>query len=329
MERGLLKDEELSYNNDRNIWKRWFLFLSFLCFVSIVINLVITGLLFRKVNDELDLKGVTPSLDIICAQSCSSLCLAKSNCFNPCYQSCLNPPATKSVLGKFLKKDAIQHVGVTVSNLSRSVEFYTQILGGALVPGAGGDGWNGNDVLNLLFQKEMLDANQQNKTTPEMKIPDLGNNGSDTLAARYINFGSLQVELLDYRAKEKFNTSSHLPFYHSSSSPSVVNNMHIAWRLHPTEDLNAFINTLESECVKRGFLEVKCNRIISVKDEEERKKVGEEKKYNSFLVEGGPFKGWALAYCKGPDGEQFEFTQEFSAAKVDFEQGLAAYLTNN
>lgn len=43
---------------------------------------------------------------------------------------------------------------------------------------------------------------------------------------------------------------------------------------------------------------------------------------NSYAVTTGGFKGWHLAYCKGPDGEQLEFNQVADDAASDFNQAL-------
>ena len=48
---------------------------------------------------------------------------------------------------------------------------------------------------------------------------------------------------------------------------------------------------------------------------------------NSFEVTDGTFKGWSLAYCKGPDGEQLEFNQVKEEAKKDFDEALVKYLS--
>lgn len=46
---------------------------------------------------------------------------------------------------------------------------------------------------------------------------------------------------------------------------------------------------------------------------------------NSYYLATGAFKGWHLAYCKGPDGEQLEFNQVDESAASDFDQALQTY----
>jgi len=266
-----------------------------------------------------------------CGYSCGQVCIGKPKavCFDPCYKSCDDGANNNSsaVLSDYFRRDFIHHVGLTVSNLTQSVDFYVNILGGVEVIGAGGDSWRGDDVFNLLFQKELLDSYATNKSLSDEKIANLATNGTDVLAARYINFGALQVELLDYRAYEG-TTGSSLPFYHNTSSPSVVNNMHICLYLKDSVDMDSFVLTLESEAKKRGYDKVKCNRIVHVDNEQEREQVGEQLIYNSYLVTNGPFTGWRLVYCKGPDGEQFELAQALSKAKEAFQEATTAYVTS-
>ena len=51
---------------------------------------------------------------------------------------------------------AIQHVGVTTSNLTKSVVVSYQCNGWGKVLNAGGDGWKGDDVYQLLMQAALV-----------------------------------------------------------------------------------------------------------------------------------------------------------------------------
>jgi len=53
-------------------------------------------------------------------------------------------------LGHFLQ--GIQHVGITVENLDKSLEFYTEVLGGKLAVGE--TRLVGDTIQNTIFQKE-------------------------------------------------------------------------------------------------------------------------------------------------------------------------------
>lgn len=50
---------------------------------------------------------------------------------------------------------------------------------------------------------------------------------------------------------------------------------------------------------------------------------------NSYVVTTGGFRGWHLAYCKGPDGEQLEFNQVAELAADDFNQALQVQREKN
>mmetsp|Transcript_5281 Transcript_5281/g.5749 ORF Transcript_5281/g.5749 Transcript_5281/m.5749 type:complete len:342 (-) Transcript_5281:68-1093(-) len=298
-----------------------------------IAGVLTTNLVFSVLTWNYHTTGA--EFNVICSYSCGQTCIGKGvpDCYKPCFDACVNPQSDKksnSVLGGYIRRDAVHHVGVTVSNLTASVDFYTNILGGALVPEAGGDNWNGDDVLNLLFQENILQGRRKDPqaTLEDLEVADLSTDGTDTLAARYISFGTLNIELLDYRAINKSANNSHVPYTYEHTSPSIVPAMHICFYLHDDVVMNDFILKLEDESKSRGYDKVKCNRIIEVKDEEERVKVGKEKIYNSFVVTDGNFQGWRLTYCKGPDGEQFEIAQATGRAKKLFSEALGTYLSS-
>ena len=91
-----------------------------------------------------------PFTNTACATQCAPLCVVESDssCFKGCYHSCdahmqfVRPAA----LSEWILPNAIQHTGITTSNLTRSYLFYTEILGGVEVLNAGGDGWKGDSV---------------------------------------------------------------------------------------------------------------------------------------------------------------------------------------
>eukprot|EP00998_Keelungia_sp_KM082_P005634 NODE_1942_length_1177_cov_8.936190_g1926_i0.p1 GENE.NODE_1942_length_1177_cov_8.936190_g1926_i0~~NODE_1942_length_1177_cov_8.936190_g1926_i0.p1 ORF type:complete len:353 (+),score=47.59 NODE_1942_length_1177_cov_8.936190_g1926_i0:108-1061(+) len=269
----------------------------------------------------------TQPVNVLCSYSCGVTCVgqASADCFQPCYAACTIPTnSSTSDLGNYFRRDMIQHVGLTVSNMTASLEFYIDVMGGVLDPNAGGDGWTGDDVQNLLMQKEMLDARASNRSFDDYDIADIRANGTDTMGARYISFGNVHLELLQYGPKP--GQSTHQPAYHNTSVPSVVNNMHFALHLHDDISMNEFVLTYEAACLKRGWTKCRCNRIIHVDSEQERIAIGQKLIYNSYLVQDGGFQGWRLAYCKGPDGEQLEMVQANGAAATDFTEGTIGYL---
>lgn len=127
--------------------------------VLVVLNIALTASLVAVVQSDsaacsagADANAYSNSA---CVNLCSPVCAGFSGagCFSGCYKACNNTAtatfARPAVLGTWLAPDAIQHVGVTTSNLSRSVRFYTEIMGGVEVVSAGGDGWKVGSIALL------------------------------------------------------------------------------------------------------------------------------------------------------------------------------------
>eukprot|EP00936_MAST-01D_sp_MAST-1D-sp1_P002804 g2804.t1 len=266
--------------------------------------------------------------NLMCASECSSVCLANNDhgsCYATCYASCVSRYSVErpSVLGPYLELKAVQHVGLTTSNLSRSVAFYTEVVGGVEVLDAGGPGWRGDDVYQLLMAHELWRGPPYS-----LYAANLSTDGPYALDARYINFGPLQLELLDYGPVDASMQGARFPLFPNTTAPSVATNMHISFDVRPDADLNKFVDTLETESHKRGFKNVECNRVVKVANYSEAVTASARNpKVNSYFVTTGPFRGWRLAYCKGPDNEQLEFNQVIENAKEDFQQAQAQYLT--
>ena len=141
-------------------------------------------------------------------------------------------------LGNWILPQAIQHVGVTTSNLTKSVAFYTNVMGGVEVLNAGGDGWKGDDVYQLLMQAALVRGG-----VAASFAADLSKSGSSSLDARYISFGSMIIELLDYHSDEAVLQRSLFPkFSESNVAPSVAGNMHISFNVRPEKNLNELVN---------------------------------------------------------------------------------------
>jgi catechol 2,3-dioxygenase-like lactoylglutathione lyase family enzyme/limonene-1,2-epoxide hydrolase len=241
-------------------------------------------------------------------------------------------PEAKLGLGHLLQ--GVQHVGVTVEDMERSLEFYTEVLGGKLVVGE--DNLMGDGMQNTLFQKEELEAIAQGIDPQSLDLPNLRD--EKALDIRFISFGNTCVELLHIK-----NPKSHsLRASAVKSIPSQVghvNAMHISFHVKENIDLNLFAKQLEEECQKRGFTNVVFNRIIRVKSAQERRNVVQ--KYNSFKMwndpdamagapsqpdwRDDPMEGWALFYCKGPSGEQLEFNQVTRKVKGRFQEAQEQY----
>jgi catechol 2,3-dioxygenase-like lactoylglutathione lyase family enzyme len=244
----------------------------------------------------------------------------------------------KSELGNYLQ--GVQHFGVTVNDMAKSLEFYTEVLGGKLV--VSGDGYWGEVLHNTLFQKEELDALNLESFPKTIEIPDIRDGTKESLDIRFISFGNVAVELIHFRdAKLTPNAPNWIGQNHTcnpieKTCVGYAPNMHLSFHVKDDIDLNQFAKTLEEECRKRE-IDLICNRIIRVNSEEERRKVALNYTANKFwndpnyFVEGysdsdfGDFYGWSLFYAKGPNGEQLEFNQVTRKIKGLFINAQAEY----
>jgi len=105
-------------------------------------------------------------------------------------------------------------------------------------------------------------------------------------------------------------------------SPAFPRMMHICFHIRDDVDFNKFIADLEAESARRGMTQVRANRTITVRSEQERlaAPIGS----NSNAITEGQSNGWTLIYCKGPEGEQLEFVQALGPVKRTFDNALAA-----
>ena len=142
----------------------------------------------------------------------------------------------------------------------------------------------------------------------------------------FITFGNVALELLQYRdadvAPESEGNHAY-PAEHPYSSPAFVNNMHLSFWLGDDVDPDQFATQLEEASHAAGLTQVRCNRVVPVGSEDERKNVPSSA--NSFKITEGGFEGWTLFYVKGPDGEQLEFNQVRGAAKRAFDKADSTF----
>jgi alkylhydroperoxidase/carboxymuconolactone decarboxylase family protein YurZ/ketosteroid isomerase-like protein/catechol 2,3-dioxygenase-like lactoylglutathione lyase family enzyme len=240
-------------------------------------------------------------------------------------------PNVNSGLGNYLK--GVHHFGVTVNDMAKSLEFYTEILGGKLVVSE--NSLVGDTIQNTLFQEDELDATNQGIDPKTVGIPNL-RDSSEALDIKFISFGNACVELLHF--KDTASTSSSPQTAKSiPSHVGHVNAMHLSFHVREDVDLNIFAKLLEEECQRRGMTNVVFNRVIRVKSEGERKNIALKYNSNKFWYEQdslagneseeefGEFEGWALLYCKGPNGEQLEFNQATRKVKEHFEEAKEEY----
>lgn len=238
----------------------------------------------------------------------------------------------KSGLGHYLQ--GVQHFGLTVYDMGKAMEFYTEVLGGKVA--LSGDGFIGPVLHNTLFQKEDIEAIERGIDPKTLGVPNLRDGSDGAIDVRFISFGNTVVEVIHFRDAKLTPDAPNL-FPKVSSCVGYGNVPHLSFYVKDDVDLNQFAKLLEEECQRRGLTEVVCNRVIDVKSEAERKNL--PLKYNAnkfwnepeYFVEGysdsefGDWEGWSLFYCKGPNGEQLEFNQVTRKAKQNFTRAEAEY----
>jgi catechol 2,3-dioxygenase-like lactoylglutathione lyase family enzyme len=221
----------------------------------------------------------------------------------------------------------VQHFGLTVDDLDRSVEFYVEVLGGKLA--LSGDGFSGEELYHTLFQRDYLDAARRGIDPRTLGVVDLRDGSRAVLDVRIISFGNATVELLRVRA---VGGVGMVP-----TGVGHSNVGHLCFDVREDVDLNEFALALEAECQRRG-ISVGCNRIVRVNSEAERRAADARFAANKFWADPkypfpgrsddgfGDFHGLGFFYCKGPNGEQIEFCQLKNEAKARVAESQRQYL---
>jgi catechol 2,3-dioxygenase-like lactoylglutathione lyase family enzyme len=214
----------------------------------------------------------------------------------------------------------VQHFGLTVQNMERAYEFYTQVLGGAEVFRHGD--FQGDAVQNTLLADQEIVAAEKHVEPATIGVPDL-RAGTQRLDVRFIQFDNMVLELLQYRdADQPMGTPNSFAEPVQHMSPAFPRMMHICFYVRDDVDFNKFITDLEAESARRGMTQVRANRTIRVHSEAERRAAPQSA--NTNKVTQAPSDGWELIYCKGPEGEQLEFVKALGPVKKRFSDALAA-----
>lgn len=214
----------------------------------------------------------------------------------------------------------VQHFGLTVQNMDRAFEFYTEVLGGTEVMRDGD--FHGERIHNTLLTDQEIEARVRQVSPRTMGIPDL-RSGAQRLDVRFVQFDNVVIELLKYRNAEQSAGSDAAfaePLDHMS--PAFPRMMHICFHIRDDVDFNKFIADLEAESARRGMTKVRANRVVTVKTEQER--LAAPMEANSNAITEGQSNGWTLIYCKGPEGEQLEFVQALGPVKRTFDSAREA-----
>jgi hypothetical protein len=142
---------------------------------------------------------------------------------------------------------------------------------------------------------------------------------------RFVQFDNVVIELLQYRdADQPQGSGESFAEPRDRMSPAYPRSMHICFHLRDDVDFDKFIVDLEAESARRGMTQVKANRVITVRTEDERRSA--PRSANSNKIREGASNGWALIYCKGPEGEQLEFVQALDPVKQTFARAKTAHL---
>ena len=101
-------------------------------------------------------------------------------------------------------------------------------------------------------------------------MPDL-EGGEQRLDVRFIQFDNVVIELLQYRdAEQPMGSGDSFAEPRDHMSPAYPRSMHICFYIRDDVDFNKFIRDLEAEIARRGMTQVKANRVITVRTEQER-----------------------------------------------------------
>jgi len=219
-------------------------------------------------------------------------------------------------LGRRLQ--GVQHFGVTVQNMDRAFEFYTEVLGGNEVMRDGD--FHGDPIHNTILAHEEIIAHERKVDPRTVGVPDL-RGGSQRLDVRFVQFENVVIELLQYRdAIQPMGSGDSWAEPREHMSPAYPRSMHICFYIRDDVDFDKFIHDLEAEAGRRGMTQVKANRTIIVTTEEQRKAA--PMNTNTIKIREGKSNGWSLIYCMGPEGEQLEFVQALGPVKQTFKEAL-------
>jgi catechol 2,3-dioxygenase-like lactoylglutathione lyase family enzyme len=212
----------------------------------------------------------------------------------------------------------VQHFGITVQNMDRAFEFYTEVLGGTEVLRDGD--FKGEPVHYTILADQEIDAHARKVDPRTIGVPDL-KGGSQRLDVRFVQFENVVIELLQYRdAAQPMGNGDSWAEPRDHMSPAYPRSMHICFYIRDDVNFDTFITDLEAECARRGMTQVRANRTVAVRTEDERRAAPASA--NTIKIREGASNGWSLVYCKGPEGEQLEFVQVLAPVKKTFADAL-------
>ena len=163
----------------------------------------------------------------------------------------------------------VQHFGVTVQNMDRAFEFYTEVLGGNEVMRDGD--FHGEKIHYTIMADQEILARELKVNPRTMGVADL-RGGEQRLDVRFVQFDNVVIELLQYRdAQQRMGSGDSWAEPRDHMSPAYPRSMHICFYIRDDVDFDKFIHDLEAEAARRGMTQVKANRTTTVTTEEQRK----------------------------------------------------------
>jgi catechol 2,3-dioxygenase-like lactoylglutathione lyase family enzyme len=232
-------------------------------------------------------------------------------------------PADRNTAPLGARLQGVQHFGLTVQNMDRAFEFYTEVLGGTEIMRDGD--FHGERIHNTLLTDQEIEARIRQVNPRTMGVPDL-RSGAQRLDVRFIQFDNVVIELLQYRdAGQPAGSGASFAEPLDHMSPAFPRMMHICFHIRDDVDFSRFIADLEAESARRGMTQVRANRVVTVATQQERLAAPIDS--NSNGITEGRSDGWRLIYCKGPEGEQLEFVQALGPVKRVFDGAREARQT--
>jgi catechol 2,3-dioxygenase-like lactoylglutathione lyase family enzyme len=264
-----------------------------------------------------------PRREVICAFGAAALFGAAASALSPAtaaqVQNAREATATDRDSGPLgARLQGAQHFGLTVQNMNRAFEFYTEVLGGTEVMRDGD--FHGEPIHNTILADQEIVAHEHRVDPRTIGVPDL-KGGTQRLDVRFVQFDNFVIELLQYReADQPMGSGDSWAEPRDHMSPAYPRSMHICFYLRDDVDFGKFVSDLEAECLQRGMTQVKANRTMTVTTEQQRQATPISA--NANKITQGESNGWALMYCKGPEGEQLEFVQALDPVKTTFKEAL-------
>ena len=131
--------------------------------------------------------------------------------------------ADNAPLGQRIR--GFQHFGMTVQNMDRAFEFYTEVLGGTEIMRDGD--FHGEKIHNTLMLNDEIEAIEQKINPATIGVADL-TGGQQRLDVRFIQFDNMVLELLHYRetSQPEGSGAAWAPA-HDRRSPAYPRSLHL------------------------------------------------------------------------------------------------------